>query len=80
MPQLLPRGSLDLSPFDYFLYAAMTRVAHDMLVNSEVELVALICIAAAISVAHLQNVFSKMFTISIPPYCHLCIYANGHNL
>lgn len=76
-PVAWPPRSPDLSPLDFFLWGAMKSLVYDTPVNSAVDLVARISIAAA-TIRETPGIFEHVRS-SMSRRCRACIHANGRN-
>lgn len=76
-PVAWPPRSPDLSALDFFLWGEMKRLVYDTPVNSEMDLVARISIAAAM-IRETPGIFENVRQ-SMSRRCRACIHANGSN-
>lgn len=76
-PVAWPPRSPNLSSLDYFLWGATRSTVYDTAVNSEMDLVARISIAAA-TISETPNIFENVRQ-SMWRRCRACIHASGRH-
>lgn len=70
-----PPRSPDLSPIDFFIWGAMKNIVYQTAVDSAMDLVARISVAAA-NILEMPLIFQKVW-LSMQRRCESCILAHG---